>query len=83
MLLLTLSNQIAATERQGLNFDAVMVGGRFFINWHHSFFYLPESKTQREQSTDYSSNQCLIRKNAKLQPKLDSGRYRTKLVVPR
>ena len=83
MLFLALSNQIAAIERQGLDFDAAMASGYFFISWHDSFLPLPESTTQREQNTDYSSNQCLYRKNAELQPKLSNGGYKTNLVVPR
>ena len=82
MLLLALFNQIAA-KRQGQNFDAVMVDGCSFINWHHSGLYLPELTPSREQSKDYSSNQCLSRKNTELQPKSNSGRYKTNLVVPR
>ena len=83
MLFFALSNPIAALASQAIDFDAAMARGCFSLNWHYSFLYLPESKTQREQNTDYSSNQCLIRKNAELQPKLSSGRYKTKLVVPR
>ena len=83
MSLSTLFNQISATERKALNLDAVMAGGCSFINWHYSWLYSPELAPLREQSKDYSSNECLSRKNAELQPKLNSGRYKTKLVVPR
>ena len=83
MLSLALSNHISATERQELNLDAVMANGCFFIDWHYSDLYLLESTPPREQDKDYSFNQCLSRENIKLQPKLNSGRYKHKLVVPR
>ena len=83
MLFLALLNQISATKRQELNFDAEMVSGCSFIDWHYSDLYLPESTPLREQDKDYSFNQCLSRKNIKLQPKSNSGRYKHKLVVPR
>lgn len=83
MLLLTLFNRISATERQGQNFDAAMVNGCSFIDWHYSDLHLRESTPSREQSKDYSSNQRLSIVNIELQPKSNSGGYKTKLVVPR
>lgn len=82
MLLSTLFNLTSATNRQGA-FGAAMIDGCLFIGWQHSFLYLPELTPSREQNTDYSSNQCLSRKNAELQPKPNCGRYETNLVVPR
>ena len=83
MLLSTLFNLTSATNRQGANFGAAMIDGCLFIGWQHSFLYLPELTPSREQNKDYSSNQCLSRKNAELQPKLNRGRYKINLVVPR
>jgi hypothetical protein len=83
MFFLTLFNLPSAIKRQNLAFDAAMVGGCFLIDWHHSDLYLPALTSLREQSKDYSSNQGLIRKNTEFQPKSNSGRYKTKLVVPK
>lgn len=83
MLFSTLFNLKPATKSQNVAFDAAMVGGCFFIDWYYSDLYLPQSTPLQEQSKDYSSNQSLIRKNTELQPKSNSGRYKTKLVVPR
>ena len=83
MFFSALFNHIFAPTRQEAIFGAAMVDGCLFISWHYSDLHLPESTTQREQSRDYSSNQCLSLKNIEFQSKLNSGRYKPKLVVPR
>jgi hypothetical protein len=79
MLFSTLFNLRPAIKRQNEAFAVAMVDGYFVINWHHSDLFLPESTPSREQRTNYSSNQSLIRKNTELQPKSNSGRYKTRL----
>lgn len=83
MLLSALLNLTSATDSQETIFASAMIERCLFIDWQHSFLYLPELTPSREQNTDYSSNQCSSRKNAELQPKPNCGRYKTKLVVPR
>lgn len=83
MLLSTLFNLTSATDNQGAIFASAVIDGCLFIDWQHSFRYLPELTPSREQNADYSSNLCSSRKNAELEPKPNCGRYRTKLVVPR
>lgn len=83
MLLSALFNLTSLTYSQETIFGEVVVDGCLFIDWHHSFLYLPELTPSREQNIDYSFNQGLSRKNDELQPKPNCGRYRTNLVVPR
>jgi hypothetical protein len=79
MLFSTLFNLLPAIKCQNVAFNVAVVDGCFAIDWHHSDLYLPESTPSREQRTNYSLNHSLIRKNAELQTKSKSGRYKTRL----
>jgi hypothetical protein len=83
MLFSMLFNLKPATKDQNVAFKLAIVGECFLLDWYHSDLYLPVLTPSQEQSKDYSSNLSLIRKNTEFQPKSNSGRYKTKLVVPK
>jgi hypothetical protein len=83
MLFSMLFNLKSATKCQNMALNIAIVDECFLIDWYHSDLYLPASTPLQEQSKDYSSNLSLIRKNTEFQPKSNSGRYKTKLVVPK